>query len=227
MRHIKVRGDNFKLFGIVLVKICYRHADIFKIVARNVSYFIHIYGVIVIVLRIFIFIPVIMFIKHQFLMPLCGVKVRKPAYITEFCHLSAIFVCENIFSFKCIRHEKSLRPALMPQPYFIILNQWENFFIRYSVLITKNEKFFVILHKLGYVLPEQRKRRICHHNVRLFQQAHALLTAEIAVAFQHSENIRFVFEQVFNVCKVNGSVAVVVAHFVYFDFISLSGIIRY
>ena len=50
--------------------------------------------------------------------------------------------------------------------------------------MTDNQKLLVMLNQLRHILPEQRKGRIRHHDVRVLQQHDALFTAEIAIALQ-------------------------------------------
>jgi len=63
----------------------------------------------------------------------------------------------------------------------VVFDKWENLLVGNGVLIPDDQEFLVVLHQLGDVIEEQRKRRIGHHDVRLLQKLDALRAAEIAV----------------------------------------------
>ena len=68
--------------------------------------------------------------------------------------------------------------------------------------MTNNDKLFIILYQLCHILSEQRERRVCHHNICLFQQFDAFSGAEVAITLQVVDS---------NLVRVGDTVAVVVA----------------
>lgn len=73
------------------------------------------------------------------------------------------------------------------QPYFILNNQWKDFFVGYRVLIPYNQELLLILHQLRYILAKKGEGRIGHHDIRLLQQFDALGAAEISVSYQETD----------------------------------------
>ena len=76
---------------------------------------------------------------------------------------------------------------MAPQPYFILNNQWKDFFVGYRILISNNQELLLILHQLRYILAKKGEGRVGHHDIRLLQQFDALWATEIPVSFQWTD----------------------------------------
>ena len=70
----------------------------------------------------------------------------------------------------------------------------------------------LVLHKCRDVLPEQRERWICDHNVGFLQQLQALGGAEVAVTFQLGQFIFAGLEQLCHVKHVHTTISGGVVH---------------
>jgi hypothetical protein len=72
------------------------------------------------------------------------------------------------------------------KPYFVFLNIRKKFFIGDCILIPYDDKFLLIFEKLSDILSKERKWRIGHHDICLFQYLDTLWTTEVTILLQWS-----------------------------------------
>ena len=70
------------------------------------------------------------------------------------------------------------------QPDFVFHKQRKYFFVFNSIQVADNNELFVIIHKCCHIFPEQRKRRVCHHNIGFLHKCETFRRAEIAVTLK-------------------------------------------
>ena len=156
----------------MLIQISNGNTNFFKIIARNIRYLVHINCVIIGIARVIFLMPVIPAVQNQLFMPLGVVKIGIPRTITKM-HKSSIGIiyadCISRRSFRRYPKISVIFAKSIPKPNFILLNQRKDFFVCNRVLTPDNQKLLIVFYQLRHIFPEQRKRRICHHNVSLLE----------------------------------------------------------
>ena len=157
----------------MLIQVSNGNTDFFKIIARNIRYLVHIDCVIISIARVIFLMPVIPAVQNQLFMAFGVIKIGKPSDALY----SNIFPAISIYAASCrpkriIIWNMKLSVSTMntcAKPQTIILNERKYLFVCNCVHIGDNQEFLIVFYQLRYILPEQRERRICHHNVRLFE----------------------------------------------------------
>lgn len=123
-------------------------------------------------------------------------------------------------------HIHSSSKTLKSRPYFIILDQWKNLLMGYSIHISEDEKFFVIFYQLSNIFTEKRKRRIGHYNIRLFQDFNARIGAKISsaifsISFQRRDcNVLLIFSnQSFYIFQIKSAIFIFITYPINFNLI--------
>ena len=97
------------------------------------------------------------------------------------------------------------------QPQLIVDDVGEYLLVDDCSLVAHYQKLLPVPHQLRHILAEQRERRVCDHHVGLPQQLDAFRVAEVARR-AGGQHVLVVLQQVAHIGKVDGTVAVLVAH---------------
>ena len=173
---------NLKLLAVIPIDNGYWYTHNAIIILRNVPYSFYVYCIVVIIFRIFGW--SISFSHSYKLMSPVVVEICGPHCVTKtspflsvLIHPIAILSRLWIFWNSEFHFSKAIS-----SPHFVILNEWKYLFIGYGVLITDNQKLFMILYNLCYYFLEQREWWIGYHNITCFQIFDTFFTSKIAVA---------------------------------------------
>ena len=123
-------------------------------------------------------------------------------------------------------HIHSSSKTLKSRPYFIILDQWKNLLIGYSIHISEDKKFFVILYQLSNILTEKRKRRIRHYNICLFHDFNTRIGAKISTTIfpislqrRNGDILLILSNQSFYILQIKRTIFIFITHAINFDLI--------
>ena len=123
-------------------------------------------------------------------------------------------------------HIHSSSKTLKSRPYFIILDQWKNLLIGYSIHISEDEKFLVIFYQLSNIFAEKRKRRIRDDNICLFQDFNTHIGAKISTAIfsisfqrRNCDILLILSNQSFYILQIKSSIFIFITYPINFDLI--------
>ena len=189
VRYISVYPQHFKLFRAIFIKERNGNAHDAIVTVRYLRCFIYIDSIVLIVL--WIFVRAVLNVKVNRLVALLNVHVGKPADISHSPPFLSSLIHFKIGSlgFIIIRNTKPKMPAIIAQPHFVFLKVMKNLAYNCMVHIPQNQKLFAAVYEQREILFHQGERRVCHHDVALFQQGQTFWRTEVAVALQRSFHI--------------------------------------
>ena len=203
-----------KLAWVVVLHKSNRHTHDPEIITRDVCRLLHIDGIVVVVLRIFL--GRIMAEECHFLMTFLDVEIGEPADVPHATPLLPVLVDLEVgrLFFVMLRYLEPEMPRLVAEPHLVVANERKYLAIGDGVHVADDEELLFVFHHQRHVFAEEGERRVRDDDVRLVEERDAFRRAEVAVAFQHRQHVLAVLDEPFHVGEIDAPVAVDVGHLV-------------